>query len=974
MGAAGTDAAAADRGFELVGRRRELDLLLAELDMPPAVVLVEGEAGVGKSRLVQEAAAVLGGRGVRVLTGWCHPLREPLPFGPVLDALRGIGDRLPGPGGLSPQAGALAPLLPGLAERLPPVPEAPPDARAGRFQLVGAVRSVLEALGPVVLVVEDLHWVDEATRELLLLLGRDPPRQLGLVLTYRREDLPAGAPVLGMPYRRPTGTSGAEIRLRELTEADVQDLAGAALGPRASAGLGRALYQRSGGLPLIVEEDLLTLAGRNPSAPSTAPGSGRRTGAEPLAKTSDVAVLEQSEVPRQLREAVTGRMAGLSASGTAVVQAAAVLAVPAGQDLLTEVAGLDPGQGTGALLEALQAAVLREDGPARYGLRHTLARQVVYEDIPGPRREQLHRQAVQVLRSEPAPPLVQIAHHTRALGDVEEWLRQAEAAADQAIAMGDEGTATTLIHDILAQPRLPGDLRTRAALALARIAIHAVDYTTSADALRRILADPRLPASARGEVRLALGRLIVNHAQDAAGLREIERAAEELADRPELAARAMGILAMGERYQSAQQAVAWMDRAVRTVRDSPDQAAQAYVRAAHISLLHRMGDPAGWRMADELPRHGAAPEALDQNYRALLNVGIHAIDMGHDQRAAALLHECLDNARHLGNSVRECFARSNFLQLDWLAGRWDRLEEAFSRLNEEFPEMATAAAEGLLIGGSLAAARGQWAAALDRLGRAADIGRSSLFVPWEFRAVAGIAGVQLARGMPQDAWATVAPAVETLCRTETWLRSVGLVPVAVRAALACGHRELADDLATRLEHGLRGIDAPAVAADLYTALGLIRQDDGDTPGAAEHFTRASVTLRDIGRPYSTVQATEHAARALAKTAPRDAAGCYTDAEAVYVRLGATADAARVQRALRELGSARPGLNRRRAYGEELSPRESQVAQLLAHGATNKDIAQALSLSIRTVEHHVARVLKKLHTTRDNIPAAGGNTR
>lgn len=348
--------------------------------------------------------------------------------------------------------------------------------------------------------------------------------------------------------------------------------------------------------------------------------------------------------------------------------------------------------------------------------------------------------------------------------------------------------------------------------------------------------------------------------------------------------------------------------------------------------------------------------------------------MGHDQRAAALLHECLDNARHLGNSVRECFARSNFLQLDWLAGRWDRLEEAFSRLNEEFPEMATAAAEGLLIGGSLAAARGQWAAALDRLGRAADLGRSSLFVPWEFRAVAGIAGVQLAREKPQDAWATVAPAVETLCRTETWLRSVGLVPVAVRAALACGHRELADDLATRFEHGLRGIDAPAVAADLYTALGLIRQDAGDTPGAAEHFTRASVTLRDIGRPYPTAQATEHAARALAKTAPRDAAGCYTDAEAVYVRLGATADAARVQRALRELGSARPGLNRRRAYGEELSPRESQVAQLLAHGATNKDIAQALSLSIRTVEHHVARVLKKLHTTRDNIPAAGGHTR
>jgi ATP/maltotriose-dependent transcriptional regulator MalT len=314
------------------------------------------------------------------------------------------------------------------------------------------------------------------------------------------------------------------------------------------------------------------------------------------------------------------------------------------------------------------------------------------------------------------------------------------------------------------------------------------------------------------------------------------------------------------------------------------------------------------------------------------------------------------------------------LQLDWLAGRWDRLEEGLSRLNDEFPEMASAAAEALLVGGSLAAARGQWATALDRLGQAADIGQRSLFMPWEFRAVACIAEVQLARGKPQDAWATVAPAVETLRRTQVWPRSVGLVPVAVQAALACGHREAAGDLAKQFEHGLQGVEAPAATADLHTALGRIRLDDGDTTGAAEHFARAAAIFRAIGRPYHAARATELAARAMAKTAPHDAAGRYTDAEAVYARLGATADAARVQHALRELGFARPALKGRRSYGEELSPRETQVAQLLAQGATNHDIAQALSLSTRTVEHHVARVLKKLHTTRDNIPTAAGTTR
>ena len=100
------------RGFAWVGRSRELDLLLAALEIPPAVVLLEGEPGVGKSRLIQEAAASLTGRGIRVVTGLCHPLREPLPFGPVLDALRGTADWLPEPEHLNPQAGALAPARP----------------------------------------------------------------------------------------------------------------------------------------------------------------------------------------------------------------------------------------------------------------------------------------------------------------------------------------------------------------------------------------------------------------------------------------------------------------------------------------------------------------------------------------------------------------------------------------------------------------------------------------------------------------------------------------------------------------------------------------------------------------------------------------------------------------------------------------------------------------------------------------------
>jgi predicted ATPase len=148
--------------------------LLDSIRQPPAVVVVEGDAGMGKSRLVHEAATTLKSDGWRVVTGFCHPLREPLPYGPVVDALGKVRPWLPGTS-LAPTAGALAPLVPDLTDLLPPVPPRPDGPAAARHQLVQAVRSVLAAIGRLVVVVEDVHWVDDATRELLLLLARDLP-------------------------------------------------------------------------------------------------------------------------------------------------------------------------------------------------------------------------------------------------------------------------------------------------------------------------------------------------------------------------------------------------------------------------------------------------------------------------------------------------------------------------------------------------------------------------------------------------------------------------------------------------------------------------------------------------------------------------------------------------------------------------------------------------------------------------------
>lgn len=942
-------------GFPFVGRERELGQVLDVLEHPPAVLLVQGEAGAGKSRLVREAVSALAAAGRPVLVGLCHPLREPIPFGPVVDALGKAGRWLPPTAGMPPTTGALAPLLPDLAGQLPPAPEVPAGEQAVRHQRVQGVRSFLEMLGPAVLVVEDLHWVDDATRELLLLLARDLPDNLSILLTYRAEDVPSGGHVLGSAYRRPPGTRGATIHLGPLPESAVGDMAAAALGPDIAPHLVHVLYHRSEGLPLIAEEDLLTLGGRA--------RQGDAVGAEELA-----AGLERASVPAALREAVSERVSNLSPQGTAIAEAAAVLALPSSEPLLTQVAGLRADEGGQGLTEALSAFALHESRPAHYAFRHVLAQQAVYESIPGPRRQRLHRRAVEILQEQTPQPLMQIAHHTSALGDSEGWLTWAEAAADHAIEVGDAGTATTVLHDILAQPSLKGDLRSRAALALARIAAQGVDTVTSERVLARILADPQLPTTDRGEVRLALGMLMVGQAGDRTGFREIETAAGELAARPARAVRAMAALAINERDGASARAATWLDRAEEVLRRNHDDVGRAAVRAARLTLLARAGDPRVWPLVAELPRQAEDAEILKHTTRALYNVGDLAIELGRDRRAAELLSESLELGRRAGHQYLDFYVRIDLLRLDALAGRWADVERRFAALSAEIPDLAMESDEEALTLGVLATAHGHHDRALAYFSRALIAGEKEGQATILLRAAAGEGAVRLAQDRPQDAWASVTSAVAELRDAGAWARGTGLVPTAVEAALACGDRPAAQHLADDAATGLEGRDAPAAAAELQTARGMLLRGSDDA-AAAECFERARQAWDDIGRPYERARSDERLAGAVAGTDPRQAAARLGRCMAEYDRLGATSDSARCRRTLREIGWSHPSPRGRRGYGEQLSPREREVADLLAQGLSNQAIAQALFLSPRTVEHHVSRVLHKLGVPRDRVPPA-----
>ncbi|MGW4897046.1 LuxR C-terminal-related transcriptional regulator, partial [Kitasatospora sp. NPDC004240] len=833
------------------------------------------------------------------------------------------------------------PLLPDLADRLPAAPPQPPGQPAPRQLVAQGVRTLLAAIAPAVLVVEDVQWADEATRELLLLLGRDLPADTALVLTYRAEDVPGRAPVLGAAFRRPPGTSGAEIALHRLGVDDLRTMARSVLGEAATPALVHTLARRSEGLPLVIEEDLITLDGR-----------------------PDGSVLG---VPRSLREIFAERTDRLPPPALALVNAAAVLAVPAGERVLAACAGLDPAAAGDALLAALSASVLREHGPDSYGFAHVLARQAQYDNLPGPVRQQLHRRALDVLRALPEPPLVRIAHHARALGDTGAWLEHAMAAADQAVSVGDQGTAAALLHEILEEPRLPADLHARAALSLARIAWDATEYTRTIATLRRIVAGPGLPVAARGEIRLDLGLMLLNQAADPAGEAEIERAVEELeGHRPEQAARAMSVLAMWEtsRFSAAEQR-AWLERAEATIADSPDRAARASVAANRITVLAAQGRPEAPGLLAALPRADDDPEVVRHTARALANAAEIGLCLGQDARAAVHCGEALALARRHHAHALIVHCRSYELLLSWFAGGWAGWDERYAAFLGDYVDEPLAVDDLLAtVEGATAVARGRVSRAVDRFGRvlARDAARKNVNA---LGAAAGLARIQLSRGDADAAWRTVADYLELAPRKEAWVYALDLVPAAVEIALHRGERAVAEDLAGGHRDGTEGLDAPGAVAEQHLCRGLLAAA-GEPERAAEEFDRARAHWAGIGRPYHAALAAERVAQALAGVRPADAVARVAEVAEVYDRLGATTDAARCRHLLRGLGQERPPSRGRAGYGDELSPREQEVARLLGDGASNKDIAAALFLSPRTVEQHVAKVLRKLGTTREGM--------
>jgi tetratricopeptide (TPR) repeat protein len=568
----------------LVGRVEELSLLEAArgraADAEPAVVLVGGEAGVGKTRLVTELTSRCAADGTSVLAGGCVPVGgDGLPFAPITEALRPLPEEF-GADAVRELAGPswreLARLLPALGE--PEVGPAGQVAQARLFELVLGLLARLSQQTPVTLVVEDLHWADQSTRDLLAFLVRNLRRERVLLVATYRSDEPRTdrlGPWLAELDR------GGPVRRLELARLDraetVAQLAGI-LGAVPATDLVDELYGRSEGNPFFTEELLAAVRARSGALPPT------------------------------LRDLLRGRVQLLPDHAQQVLAVAAVAGRQVPHRLLATVADLDDRE----LAEALRSVIAHrllatrpgEDG---YQFRHALLREVVDADLLPGERARLHADYARALSNQPeladAAPSVaaaELAVHWDAAGEPTQALPariEAGLAAERAHAVAEAARhferALVLWDRVPDRGRLTGldrvDLLAHTADAIAFVGAAQAATELLEDALGRV--DPAAEPVRAAVLLARLGDHRRVAGDEAGALAAFEQAERLLAGTPPSAERARVLaahayaLGLGVRPEEAlgrsEEAIA----CARAVGARLEEAIALRVLAVHLAPL-----------------------------------------------------------------------------------------------------------------------------------------------------------------------------------------------------------------------------------------------------------------------------------------------------------------------------------------------------------------------------------------------------
>ena len=934
----------------IVGRRPELLQLDVALDGlrggDPACIVVEGEPGIGKTRLLAELCRRAEDRGHVVLAGSASEFERELPYAVWVEAMDAYV--------ASQELDASSELLDGAGSVLPALRRqgAAGDAGLGdeRHRAHRAMRHLLGLLAedePVVLVLDDLHWSDAGSVDLIgALVRRGMAPGVLLALGHRTGRAPA-ALASALTAREVTF-----VALDPLGEDECRSLTGDGL----PATRHTEIFRQSGGNPFYA----LQLA--------AAAVGGAQTPA------ADTRMAAQTGVPRAVAAALVDELGSVGATARTLLDAGAVAGDPFEPDLAFAIAGLTDDDGSAALDELLGARLLHPTAvPGRFAFRHPLVRRAVYESSGGGWRRLAHGRAAAALAARGAAP-AQRAHHVEecaAAGDAEAIAVLLDAAAataprapataahwleaalrllpetDRAAQLGTrialaralrstgdlEGCCERLLEaiDLLA----PDELRTRIALTAACAASEHFlgrheEATRRLEAAFAGLPDPESEEAVVALLALTAGAFFALEPEQGRAASRQALAVARALDRPILVFATAGAVAHACANAGAiEEAAEAVDVAADLMDGMPDDDLAAYLDAVNrLAWAEHLVE----RDADAV-RHAERGIAIARR-------------SGQDQFVPLITGAMALSLLRLGDATRA------------------------AQLQEEALETAEVAANGyviswvLMIAAQIRAEQGDLPGALRLAERAVE-----LVGHHEGGRIATMARVRLALLRRE--------AGEPAARLEDLVRDAGgwdlsriparwSVPAAdamVGVELEAGEAVAAQASADRARRGADRVGLRIAGAVADRAQAAVTLAAGDAAGAAATALRAADAARAGGSTVEAARCDALAGRALAASGDRaPAVAALRRAEAVFDAGGMDRDRGQARLELRRLG-ARTEPRGPTATGvgglDALSRREREIAELVTARKTNREIAGELFLSEKTVETHLRNVFAKL---------------
>ncbi|WP_205697897.1 helix-turn-helix transcriptional regulator [Conexibacter sp. SYSU D00693] len=963
-----------------VGRGLELERLEAALADAaagrPQTVLVGGEAGVGKTRLTRELLERARATGAIALLGGCVDVADGgLPLWPFVEALRAYAADLDDEARAELLAGAgpeVARILPELAsDEAGPAPAAGASAQGRLFELLLALLGRLAHRAPLVLVVEDLHWADRSTRDLLSFVVRSVrTERLLLVATFRADELHRGHPLRPLLAELHRARVAQRLDLGPFSRAEVGEQLAGLTGAPPDPALVEAVFSRSEGNAFFAEE--LLAAGEE--------GEG--------------------ELPSTLRDILLARVEHRSPGAQELLRHAAVAGRRVPVALLDAVCPLPAADRREALREVVAHHLLVADGDDGYAFRHALLREAVYDELlPGERRE-LHVGCGAALSErpelagDPAVAVGELAYHWWAAHDAARALeaavvagRAAQARWGFAEAQAHLERALDLWDGVPDAAQRTGTDRESLAREAAEAANLAGDHARAAALMRSAIsrADPR----ATGLLHERLGRYLWAAGDSEAARSAYDRALELVPADPPSPARARVLAAHGQSLMLLarfEDAVACCQDAIRVARAVGARAEEGHALNSMGCAQGFLGDPAAGvehlraalAIADEvgdLDDLGRAYQNLSELLGGPLNQLDEALEVALEGQRRI---EPLGLARDYGVSL-EVNAATALLAL----GRWAEADALLATAEDRSP-VEMAAIELRLCRARLEVGRGDVLSAAEHVEAARRL-MASVVDPqfWSVHA-ATRAELALWQGDVAGAAAAVQDGLRRLeDADDAWFGAPLLWLGAWTAADASQRREdaaglevgalvgRADELvaAARRPGGL--FVSPVTVAFAQSCRAEAARLAGT--GEVEAWAAAVEAWEAAGHPFRLGCARwRHAEALLAARRGQEGRSALLAARDVARATGATALAREVEglarRARVDLAErdAAPAATSDDRHG--LTPRELQVLQLVGAGHTNREIAEALFVTEKTAGAHVSNILSKLGV-RGRVEAA-----